>query len=121
MTMSSHVDTLSIYENMAVISEQMLTAARDCNWELLSVLEKRSSEYLAQLNQNGPDGAFETPVDNTNDVLRERKVAIIKKILAADRDIRSLTEPRMTELSDLIKNTSNERKLSRAYGASRER
>jgi flagellar protein FliT len=117
---STPVDTLPIYENMAVISEQMLVAARNANWELLSVLENRSSQYLAQLNQNGIEGVVETQNDNTNDALRERKVAIIKKILADDRDIRNLTEPRLTELSDLIKNTRNERKLVRAYGVSPE-
>jgi flagellar protein FliT len=118
--MRNPIDTLPIYENMAVISEQMLTAARNANWELLSVLENRSSQYLAQLNQNSVEGAVETQIDNSNDALRERKVAIIKKILADDRDIRNLTEPRLTELSDLIKNTKNERKLVRAYGVSPE-
>jgi flagellar protein FliT len=118
--MSTPVDTLPIYENMAVISEQMLVAARNANWELLSVLENRSSQYLAQLNQHGVEGVVEAQIDNTNDALRERKVAIIKKILADDRDIRNLTEPRLTELSDLIKNTRNERKLVRAYGVSPE-
>jgi flagellar protein FliT len=118
--MNTPVDTLPIYENMAVISEQMLVAARNANWELLSVLENRSSQYLAQLNQSSVEGAIEAQIDNTNDALRERKVAIIKKILADDRDIRNLTEPRLTELSDLIKNTHNERKLVRAYGVSPE-
>ncbi|HEY4074609.1 MAG TPA: flagellar protein FliT [Herbaspirillum sp.] len=118
--MNTPVDTLPIYENMAVISEQMLVAARNANWELLSVLENRSSQYLAQLNQNNVEGAVETKIDNANDALRERKVAIIKKILADDRDIRNLIEPRLSELSNLIKNTHNERKLVRAYGVSPE-
>ena len=120
MIMNNPVDTLPIYENMAVISEQMLTAARDANWELLSALESQSSEFLAQLNQQTTDGNIEAQIDNTNDLLRARKVAIIKKILADDRDIRNLTEPRLTELSDLIQNTKNERKLVRAYGTNQE-
>jgi flagellar protein FliT len=118
--MSKPVDTLPIYESMAVISEQMLTAARDANWELLSVLENQSSEYLAQLNRQASGGDIEQQIDNSDDALRARKVAIIKKILADDRDIRNLTEPRLTELSDLIKNTKNERKLVRAYGVNQE-
>lgn len=118
--MTNPVDTLPIYESMALISEQMLTAARDANWELLSVLESRSSEYLAQLNRQAGGADLENKVDNSDDALRARKVAIIKKILADDRDIRSLTEPRLSELSDLIKNNKNERKLVRAYGANKE-
>jgi flagellar protein FliT len=120
--MDATVDTLPIYENMALISAQMLDAARNGNWDLLTLLESRSAYYLKQLKQNDIDGgsAVETGIDNSNDDLRERKVAIIKKILADDRDIRSLTEPRVTELAQLISNTSNERKLLRAYGVSKE-
>ncbi|HWZ46965.1 MAG TPA: flagellar protein FliT [Herbaspirillum sp.] len=119
--MDAPVDTLPIYENMALISAQMLDAARNGNWDLLALLESRSAHYLKQLKQNDIDGgAVETGIDNSNDNLRERKVAIIKKILADDRDIRSLTEPRVTELAQLISNTSNERKLLRAYGVSKE-
>lgn len=118
--MNNPIDTLPIYESMALISEQMLSAARDANWDLLSTLENRSSEYLAQLNQQAAGGNIETSIDNSDDALRARKVAIIKKILADDRDIRNLTEPRLTELSNLIKNTKNERKLVRAYGANQE-
>jgi flagellar protein FliT len=121
--MDTTVDTLPIYESMALISAQMLDAARSGNWDLLTLLESRSAYYLQQLKQNDSDvdgGAVETKIDNSNDALRERKVAIIKKILADDRDIRSLTEPRVTELAQLITNTSNERKLLRAYGVSKE-
>ena len=121
--MGASVDTLPIYENMALISAEMLVAARNGNWDLLTLLESRSAYYLQQLKKNGIDadgGAVETKIDNSNDNLRERKVAIIKKILADDRDIRSLTEPRVTELAQLITNTSNERKLLRAYGVSKE-
>ncbi len=49
---------------------------------------------------------------------RVRKVQIIKKILADDREIRNLTEPWMAQLSRLINSTGTERKLSQAYGAS---
>lgn len=115
--MDANADTLPIYENMAVISNQMLDAARNANWELLSALELRSSTYLEALKKNG---ASEDQIDNSDDALRERKVALIKKILADDRDIRNLTEPWMKQLSNLIKNTGNERKLAQAYGVSQD-
>ncbi len=50
-------------------------------------------------------------------VSRARKVAIIKKILADDKEIRNITEPWMNKLSMLINSTGTERKLNRAYGA----
>ncbi len=115
--MDTNADTLPIYENMAVISNQMLDAARNANWELLSALELRSSAYIETLKKNG---ASEDQIDNSDNALRERKVALIKKILADDRDIRNLTEPWMKQLSSLIKNTGNERKLAQAYGVSQD-
>lgn len=113
--MGTSLDTLPIYENMAIISEQMLDAARQADWDLLSALELRSSEYVELLKQKG---GSEDQIDNSDNALRERKVALIKKILTDDRDIRNLTEPWMKQLSELIKNTSNERKLVQAYGLS---
>jgi flagellar protein FliT len=119
--MSAPIDTLPIYEKMALLSAQMLAAAQNANWDLLNLLETRSAAYLEQLQQSsGESGAAETEIDNSNAALRERKVAMIKKILADDRDIRTLTEPRLTELTKLIGNKSNERKILRAYGVSKE-
>lgn len=60
----------------------------------------------------------ETPVALTG-AERERKVEIIKKILADDREIRNITEPWMNKLSMLINSTGTERKLNQAYGVNR--
>lgn len=114
MIMTTGLDTLSIYEEMAQVSAEMLVAARDANWDLLSALETRNSQLVGRL-QHGHGG--EATLDNQDDALRARKVAMIKTILAHDRDIRELTEPWLHTLSGLIKNTSNERKLAQAYGA----
>jgi flagellar protein FliT len=119
--MADSFNTLPIYENMALLSAQMLAAAQNANWDLLNLLESLSEKYLAELKENtGASGSAETEIDNSNATLRERKVAIINKILADDRDIRTLTEPRLTELTKLIGNKRNERKILRAYGVSKE-
>ncbi|MFD2272944.1 flagellar protein FliT [Undibacterium arcticum] len=47
----------------------------------------------------------------------KKKVRIIRKILADDREIRIITEPWMAELSSLMNSAGTERKLSRVYGA----
>lgn len=113
--MTNPVDTIRIYESMALISEQMLTAARDANFELLSMLENRSVEYLGQLNEQAGCASLENQIDKSHDSLSARKVAIIKKILAEDLDIRNLTEKHLSELSNVIKNNKNECKLAHRY------
>lgn len=108
--MNSH-EVISLYETVAVITDQMLVAARQGDWDRLVELESRCASHVETLRQGEP------PVPLTGDS-RVRKVRIIQKILADDREIRNLTEPWMAQLSRLINSTGTERKLSQAYGAS---
>ncbi|RJG05964.1 flagellar protein FliT [Noviherbaspirillum cavernae] len=102
-------EVITLYETVAVITDQMVTAAREGNWERLAELETRCASHVATLKE----GEATAPLPP---VSRERKARIIQKILADDREIRSLTEPWMNELSALINNTGTQRKLSRTYG-----
>jgi flagellar protein FliT len=103
-------EIISLYETVAVITNQMLEAARNGDWEQLVVLESRCTSHV-EIIRNG-----ETPTPLTGAV-RERKVKIIQKILADDREIRTITEPWMAQLSAHMNSNNAERKLSRAYGA----
>lgn len=103
-------EVLSLYETVAGITTQMLQAARSGDWNQLVTLESRCSGHVQRLQSGEPP----EPLTGTG---RQRKVEIIKKILADDREIRTITEPRMEHLSALMKNVSTERKLTQAYGA----
>jgi flagellar protein FliT len=105
-------EILSIYENVAVITDQMVAAARSGNWEQLIALESRCANQVNILKS-------EEPHIKLTGITRDRKVEIIKKILEDDREIRSITEPWMAQLSKMISSTSVERKLINAYGAHR--
>jgi flagellar protein FliT len=107
--MNSH-EILSIYENVAVITDQMLEAARNGDWEQLIALESDCASQVEILKNE------DTPAP-LPPVARERKVTIIKKILADDRAIRTITEPWMAELSLLMNSGGTRRKLSQAYDA----
>jgi flagellar protein FliT len=107
--MMNSEEILSLYETVAGISDQMLAAARARDWEQLVALESRCAGHVRVLKSGEP------PMPLTGAV-RERKVRIIKKILADDREIRAITEPWMGELSMLINSAGTERKLSKAYG-----
>lgn len=107
-------EILSLYETVAGITSQMLHAARSGDWDQLVTLESRCSGHVQRLQNGEPP----EPLTGTG---RQRKVEIIRKILADDRAIRTITEPRMQRLSALMKNTSIERKLNQAYGAQQAR
>ncbi|MDP9109229.1 MAG: flagellar protein FliT [Pseudomonadota bacterium] len=107
-------EVMSLYETMAVITDQMVTAAKQRDWEQLVVLESRVADHVEVLKQGEP------PVALTGET-RLRKVRIIQEILAHDRQIRDITEPWMAELAVLINSSGTERKLSQAYGGAHAR
>lgn len=108
--MMNEQEVIYLYENVASITTEMLAAAREGDWDRLVALETRCSDQVSILKTGEP------PIALTG-ASRERKVEIIKKILADDREIRNITQPWMEKLSLLINSTGAERKLNHAYGA----
>ncbi|CDG81905.1 flagellar protein FliT [Janthinobacterium agaricidamnosum] len=108
--MMTSQEVLSQYEAMVEITEQMVQAAVQSDWELLETLEKRVAGHARALRENEAPAQLEA-------ALRLKKVQIIKKLLDDDRKIRDLTLPWMAHLSKLINSTGTERRLVNAYGA----
>jgi flagellar protein FliT len=104
-------EVVSLYETIATITDQMLAAARTANWTQLANLEKVCAQHVDTIKNNEREAA--------QGAIRERKIKIIQKILADDREIRSITEPWMAKLSMQINSTGVKRKLAQAYGANR--
>ena len=109
MTMTSE-DILTVYETVAELTGQMLVAATDSEWEQLVLLEKQCSDEVKVLRAHEAGLALSGPA-------RQRKVELIKKVLADDRRIRDLTLPWMAQLAKMIKSTGTQRRLANAYGA----
>lgn len=107
--MMENQDILEVYENVATITTQMLAAARTGDWEQLAMLESRCSNQVATLKKHDATIALQ----GAN---RDKKVEIIRKILADDKEIRAITEPWMKQLTAMMQSTGTERKLSQAYG-----
>lgn len=105
------LELISLYENVANITANMLEAAGSGDWELLARLESDCSAQVQSIRE------VDLPIELAPE-LREKKIVIIKKILADDKKIRDITEPWMLRLSNLMQNSSANRKLSQAYGAS---
>ena len=108
--MMTSQEVLSTYEAMVGLTEQMVDAASDGDWDRLVELEARCTACVDTLRQN--EAAIALNPDS-----RQRKVEYIKRLLADDRKIRDLTMPWMAHLSALINNTGTQRRLSSTYGA----
>ncbi len=101
-------ELMSIYENVAVITGQMVGAAQEHDWQLLAELEDSCSAQVRAIREN------DTPVELAQ-ADQMKKVDVIKKILADDRKIRDITQPRMAQLTEMMRRSSTQGKLARAY------
>ncbi|MCX7221073.1 MAG: flagellar protein FliT [Burkholderiales bacterium] len=107
--MLNSMEMISIYENVAEITDRMLNAAKSADWDLLTELERTCYTRVQEIQNK--DTNLELPLE-----IKNKKIAIIKKILADDKEIRDITEPWMLQLSKLMKNSESNRKLSQSYG-----
>ena len=87
-------EVLAMYENIADMSHQMVTAARASDWDGLSKLEGQCAKEAR--------GATPGAVPALSGAPRMRKIDLLKQILANDREIRNVTEPWMTQLSNVM-------------------
>ena len=95
------------YEFLSSLTAQMREAAVHSQWDNLVELEKQCSQRVACIKPL--DAA---PLDEST---RLRKVALIRKILADDAEIRNRTEPWMAQLQRIMKSVGQERRLLDAY------
>lgn len=101
-------NTIVIYETVAKLTNQMLSAAKQQDWDRLAELEAQCAECVENLKM--VEDALPLAAE-----ARERKVASIKSILADDREIRNLVSPWMVRLNTLINSYHTESKLARVY------
>jgi len=101
-------ELMSIYENVADLTNQMVLAAQENDWQLLAKLEARCSMQVQTIKDDPAPVALEREE-------QQKKVAVIKRILADDRKIRDITQPRMAQLSEFMRRATAQRKLKNAY------
>ena len=101
---------ISEYQKIATLTQRMLAAARQSEWDTLIELERDCGEHFSRVIES----SHAQPDD---DDFRSRKAALIRGILDADAEIRLLVEPWLAQLSVLIGNTQQQSRLQHAYHA----
>lgn len=97
------------YESLSAITAQMREAAVRGEWDQLIDLEQQCRQHVAAMKQTD----VSVVLDETS---RQRKVRLIKKILAHDADIRSRTVAWMGQLQRIMQSNRQEQRLQQAYG-----
>lgn len=108
--MMDSTQIIATYENMLTVSGQMLEAAKSSDWDRLVDLEKHCRALAERLSAGGASPRL-------TGQLRQRKVEIIRRMLADDAEIRNLTQPWMAQLQQFLGSARQERKLCQAYAA----
>lgn len=90
----SSEEVISVYENVSQLTRQMLAAARSRDWDTLHRLERDCASQASRLRDGQPPAL--------SGELRARKVRLLQSILADDREILTITEPWMEQLSLLM-------------------
>jgi flagellar protein FliT len=96
------------YEQLSSLTAQMREAAVQNKWDQLIELEKQCSQRVAAMKTVDE----KLPLDEST---RLRKVALIRKILADDAEIRNQTEPWMAQLQRIMQSSRQEHRLLEAY------
>ena len=87
-------EVLSMYENIAGLSNQMAAAARMGDWDGLSKLEAQCATEAR---------AAATGVPALSGAPRMRKIDLLKQILANDREIRDIADPWMNQVPGMAR------------------
>lgn len=96
------------YEQLSQLTAQMRVAATQGEWDRLVELEKQCRQRVESMKAQDASG----PIDEST---RLSKVALIRKILADDAEIRNQTEPWMGQVQHMLQSVRQERRVLDAY------
>ncbi len=102
-------DVVALYEEVARITGNMLSAAHQQDWEQLVALEAGCANCIESLK------GCTVPVMLSEEA-RLQKVSLIKTILANDREIRKLTDPWMQHVAHLLESAHAQCRVNKRYG-----
>lgn len=100
---------LSAYDTLSATTGHMLAAARSADWDRLVSLEQDCADIVALLASIENEDPL--PVS-----IRERKTALLRKVLADDAAIRDITQPYLRRLEAMLGTNRCEQRLLNAYG-----
>lgn len=105
----SNAQVITNYETLSALTGQMREAAVQGEWDKLVSIEQQCSQQVVTMRPADATAALDEPA-------RQRKIQLIKKILADDAEIRNRTEVWMGQLQRIMQSNRQEQRLQQAYG-----
>ncbi len=101
-------DRVLLYEEIARLTAHMLVAAHRADWDRLIELEADCARCIESIQ-----GCME-PTRLPNEA-RRQKIALLRRILSDDRELRKLTMPWMDSVGPLLGTTPRQRGAGRVH------
>lgn len=102
------MQVITTYEAILAITDQMLQAAKNSDWDKLVALEQECKHLTTWLIE-------QHTYEQLSEEEKKKKVSLIHGILERDAEIRNITEPWMTQLQDKLTSYGQKRKLGQTY------
>ncbi len=106
----SNIHIITNYELLSALTGQMRDAAVHGEWDKLVSIEQQCRQQVATMQPIDAAATLDEPA-------RQRKIQLIKKILADDAEIRNHTETWMDQMQRIMQSNRQEQRLQQAYGS----
>ncbi len=109
--MPANPSVIQIYEELVLLSEQMLEAARHGNWDAMTEVQRIYVAHVEMLRskETQPPASMQE---------RMQRQALLARLLAHDAAIRDLVMPQLQRLGELLGSARRRRDVAEAYGVS---
>lgn len=105
----SSSQVITHYESLSALTGRMREAAVQGEWDKLVSIEQQCGQQVAAMKPADATATLDEPA-------RQRKIQLIKKILADDAEIRNRTETWMEQMQRIMQSNRQEQRLQQAYG-----
>lgn len=109
------MSSLALLEQMSNYSTEMVDAARANDWDRLTRLERQVASLRDRLGVEEAL-AFPSRPKRMSEDERAKKVALIRRILDDDKEVRVHTQPWMDNVRQLLSGGVRKRDIRNAYG-----
>ena len=110
------MSSLALLEQMSSYSTEMVDAARANDWDRLVRLERQVASLRDRMGVEEALGFQGRGSKRMSEEERQKKVALIRRILDDDKEVRVHTEPWMDNVRQLLSGGARERNVRAAYG-----
>ncbi|MEO5661566.1 MAG: flagellar protein FliT [Polaromonas sp.] len=107
--MSSQSEVMHCYEQIATLTEGMLTQARTSQWGELPAQELMYSDMVDRLK-------FIEPQESLLEEQVARKYQLLSRIVSNQSEISNLVMPHLAHLGQVLKSLEQQENLQKAYG-----